>query len=329
MKNKVIVIIFIALIIIIFLIVAGNLSRPPSPDVKQTVYPALGIQYANPSISKDPKLDTLSFPNNLPLIKKVISQEDSDKKAKTVASSLGIEDQYEGIHTQTKLRKSVINGDEVYTWIDNDKLLTYYLKTGVFEYSSAYVESTLPTDEQRARETIISLLTKDALLPSEYQITVEFLKLPEFSLSTPNNFSLYKISLIPKLNNIPILTYKNNGQIITFLLNRDFSIFKGDYLYIPLQVISETISIRSFTDALNQVTKATIKPSFIDIPNLYPEPDINSIAIINLTLINAELVYYINPKDEEVIYPTYKITANIQTKQGLAGTAIFMVSAQK
>lgn len=309
-------------------------EKTPSPvvsftDQKQlSPLPSQNINYSNPSVSSDPGLGIIDLPQSLPLYQKG-TQTFSDQKAKQIASSFNIEDNYSGFQTQSKLRVSKsINGDDVYIWVDDPKFLMLYPTRGTFEYSSEAKTTADKADDDKAKEMVTSFLTKNELLPNDYQILTEHLILDGFIVTTESNFTAYRIYITPKVEGLPLISYKNSKGAISFILNRDFSFFKIDYLYKPLEKASRMVTLKKPTGILSDIDSLKVKPSFIEFTSSQPEITLEEVSINKLNIKNIDLVYYFDDKAENtVIYPAYRVSGSFETTDKLKGTATFILPA--
>lgn len=311
-------------VIILFFLETGKKSTSQKNPV--IIFPSQNINYSNPSISSNNSLGNIPIPTSLPVYQTISIEYDKDKRAKQIASAFGIEDQYDGIQTQTKLRVS--DNQNSYTWVDGDKLLLYNLNSGIFKYSSSFKENLDNKNDDKAKNTVISFLSTNNLLPNKYQITIEHLLLPSFTVIKGDNFSVYKILITPKTDELQVISNKNSGDAISVLLNKDFSFFKFNYTYTPLGKTTTLVKILNPKDVLSAVNNLQVKPSFINITSPHAETLPEDINITKLYIKTVELVYYYDPSNlTGFVYPVYKISADFEADSEMKGSVIYLVQS--
>lgn len=331
-KTKLLIFLLLGIVILLIIVAFITSSNPtslkkstpePIPQNKVQV-PQFNSTYHQTKVEEG-NLANFSTSQKLPIYQSSPSKNQEEILVQQLPLALGIKDKETGFETISRLEKTNIDGKNIYTWIDNPKHLVYIPSQGYINYSAQFLNSQEKADEVKALDTALSFLTTNNLLPEKYQTAIEYLETPTFAQANKNQFSLYKISIIPLIDNLPLISSKNNGTPIVFWVNRDFSIFKIEYNYLPSQDSTQTLSLKEANVALSEVTDLKIKPSFLDIlsdPLILEgeDPKITSIKVKS-----AEVSYYADFDKTNQVVPVYKITCEVQIEPNLVGTAVYLV----
>ena len=140
-----------------------------------------------------------------------------------------------------------------------------------------------PKSSKSIRLNIIEdFLKKNNLLPNNYTSKVILLKLPQFISGDIDNFSIYQVSITPTLDNLPVISNKESGEIISLSLNRNFSFFRVFYFLAPLQTTNQYVNIISPLQAVNIIKNSKIAPSSLTLDVNNSELSLSDIKISNI-----------------------------------------------
>lgn len=326
-KKILFIIVFISLLILIVaLLVIFLQKKPANPESKTLPHSDLNLKYKNPSINVQTSLTNLVIPDKLPILKRSLNQSIDLNNAQLIASAFGFADETKLEISQKNYRLSEYKGLKIADWSEKDKFLVFTLSNGLFEYSSSLLEHGSNTTSTLAEKKVLEFLIQNHLLPDKYNTRVEYLKLPNLNVSNNNDFSLYKVIVSPIIENIPVISYKNSGSSIVFLLNKDLNIVKADYMYFPLTSTNEYVTIKKPEAVVGELKKLQIKPTTLNLDTNQDFVDIENTEIISLTVTQIDIVYYLDELSSTVT-PTYKITGNIVTSKEEDGSVTYLIPA--
>ena len=325
-KRTSLLIIFL-LIGVILLLVITILTRKSTQQLnnnRQTeeitvTFPYLNINYKSPVVTNAINPTKKIENNPLILYKRNSVQQNGEKEAIRLTELLRIKPTINNGDNKSSSLSINVKGKNTYFAADENKLLTYYLDSGDFTYSGLYVGINEQNNPQKAKETALNFLSANSLLPSNYEIVEE-----------KNNLSLYNIGIIPKINNFMLLGFKNKGNLINVTINTDFSIFKIDYTHANIEPLSQTVNLKKEDSFIEEIYSLKTKPSFINFKELTNSSDDLSPDQINITRIdlrNVDLIYFISSEESELVVPTYRISADIETTTGSKGKAVYLFKA--
>lgn len=292
-----------------------NLTPKPGSFTKPFI-PTYDVLYEQTSVEISSKINIANLPKTLKVFAINKKETDTqDKKAKEISLSLGIKDDYGGVLTETKLQRETINGKQVYFWFDNNnnKTMSYILGTGTFSYSESSAK--VPSQQTSATniEAVLTFLKQHNLTPSKHEIR------------TQDN----SVFVIPFIENIPIITARNNGNSIAFDVNNDLSFSRIDYFYSPPRngiAYPLTDPEAVFVSLKNLV----YKPVFIDVT--FGVGESGSKPTISEIVINSVSVkYYLYPNIQNTqdfsIQPVYVVNGTWEDRKGFTGKITFIVPA--
>lgn len=306
----------------------GQKTQEISPIIRAEIeYPSVQVNYLNTSSVSNIKTPQSNLPNKLPIYQIIPHSQTTEQASEKIANSFGFR-KNDSATDNTPIFISYPKEDGfTYTWHEGAKVLIQSSKSGVFELTAPFIPSNTPENSQAAKELVLNVLASNGLIPSSYDITIEHLLLPNFSISAPDNFSIYRVNITPKANGFAVLSYKNNGSPISAYINRDLTFFKFDYLYAPISKTNQMLNLKIADEAIKNILELKINPTFIYLPLGFDSIDPSSVQISKITINSVELVYYLDSKISEYLYPTYKITAAIETVDKNQGTATYLAPA--
>lgn len=314
-------------LILVNLFYRGKTEQQPQPVISaQVEYPQIQVNQSDSQVIPLPNVDTLKLPQQLPIYQVIPRSPILEQTSEKLANSFGISRVASNADNDPVFISLPSQGEASYLWQKDNRSLVQFPKSGVFEFSAPLSQNSQPEDLQKAKETVLNLLAANNLLPSDYNLKADYILLPNFSLSNKDNFSIYRIILEPKVDNVPVLSYKSSGEMIIVYLSKDFSFFKFDYSFVSVNKIEQTIKLIPLNDLIDNIYTKKIAPSFIDLPNMveYLDP---TVSIKSVKIIKAEVIYYLSSRNDTILYPTYKITTEIQTEDGISGSAVYLLKA--
>lgn len=346
-KKTILLIISLLLLAVGLLLLAFPSKKPEIKELATLTKPEIAttaIVYQNVEIDVSKNALFQRLPNTLPafIIKPLAI--DHDFKAKQIAASLGITEGYAGfqppgttrapekatpdpsqlgttigalsdkpVQTTSSLRTSKFNNHYIYNWRTEELSLSYVYDTGTFSYSTIATDSG-ELEPQKAKEGVIDFLARNGILPKDYTTSV----------ALPN------VYVIPAIDNIPLITDKNAGNIITLTLNNNYSFSAIDYSFIPWGERVGVYPLKTVEEVVESIKSQKQNPFFIDAPISIFEAG-NKPLVSKIVVDKIEINYYLNPlpvnADQNYIQPVYVVTGSYTNGSSVEEKIVFIIPA--